>query len=83
MGLMVLPGGQAAGAVLEVIGALLGAFQYQYHSVAANVNSIMITNSLPYYYVNVYFSNLTPVYYTVSGQRFTLPKELILINVTS
>jgi hypothetical protein len=81
MGLMVVPGGQAAGAVLEVIGALLGAFQYQSQSVAANVNSIMITNSLPYN-VSVYFSNLTPVY-TVSGQHFTLPKELILINVTS
>ena len=79
--LMTQPETAAAGAVIEVIGALLGAFQYQSQSVAANVNSIMITNSLPYN-VSVYFSNLTPVY-TVSGQHFTLPKELILINVTS
>jgi len=81
-GLMLVPGGQAAGAVLEVIGALLGAFQYQSNSVAASVNTITITNSLPNYSVYVYFSNLTPVY-TIGGQSFTLPKELILINVTS
>jgi len=80
-GLMALPGGQAAGAVLEVIGALLGAFQYQSNSVAETANYIVIYNHLPYY-VNVYYSNLTPVY-TVSGQSFTLPKELVLINVTS
>ena len=82
-GLMVLPGGQAAGAVLEVIGALLGAFQYQSQSVAADVNTITITSYFsPPYSVYVYFSNLTPVY-TIGGQSFTLPKELILINVTS
>jgi len=69
------------GAVVEVIGALLGAFQYTTTSVAENANIISIYNILPYY-VNMYFSNLTPVY-TVSGQSFTLPKELILINVTS
>ncbi len=69
-------------AAFLVIGALLGAFQYQYQSLAAGVNTITISNSLPNYYVNVYYSNLTPVY-TVSGQRFTLPKELILINVSS
>jgi hypothetical protein len=80
-GLMVLPGGQAAGAVLEVIGALLGAFQYQSNSVAAYANYIVIYNHLPYY-VNVYYSNLTPVY-TVGSQSFTLPRELVLINVTS
>jgi hypothetical protein len=71
------------GAVVEVIGALLGAFQYQSNSVAASVNTITITSYFsPPYSVYVYFSNLTPVY-TVSGQSFTLPKELILINVTS
>jgi len=83
-GLMVVPGGQAAGAVLEVIGALLGAFQYTTTSVAANANYISIHNDLPPpYYVNVYFSNLTPVYVSAGGQHFTLPKELILINVSS
>ncbi|AMD30472.1 hypothetical protein [Acidilobus sp. 7A] len=82
-GLMVVPGGQAAGAVLEVIGDLLGAFQYTTTSVAASVNTITIASDFsPPYSVNVYYSNLTPVY-TVSGQRFTLPKELILINVSS
>ncbi len=71
------------GAVVEVIGALLGAFQYQSNSVAASVNTITITSYFsPPYSVYVYFSNLTPVY-TVGGQSFTLPKELILINVTS
>jgi hypothetical protein len=81
MGLMVLPGGQAAGAAVEVIGDLLGAFQYTTTSVAETANYIGIYNHLPYN-VSVYYSNLTPVY-TVSGQSFTLPKELILINVTS
>jgi hypothetical protein len=70
------------GAVVEVIGALLGAFQYTTTSVAETVNEIIIINNFPSYYVYVYFSNLTPVY-TVSGQSFTLPKELVLINVTS
>jgi len=70
------------GAALYVIGALLGSFQYQSYSVAVSVNSFLVSNSLPNYYVNVYFSNLTPVY-TVSDQGFTLPNELILINVTS
>ncbi|MFP3285807.1 MAG: hypothetical protein RXP86_00885 [Acidilobus sp.] len=69
------------GAAFLVIGALLGAFQFQYHSVAASVNTITINNPLPYN-VSVYYTNLTPAY-TVSGQHFTLPKELILMNVTS
>jgi len=80
--LMTQPETAAAGAVIEVIGALLGAFQYQSNSVAEVVNEIIIDNNFPSYYVYVYFSNLTPVY-TVSGQSFTLPKELVLINVTS
>ncbi|MFP3081037.1 MAG: hypothetical protein RXR09_05925 [Acidilobus sp.] len=70
------------GAVVELIGALLGAFQYTTTSVAEAVNEIIIINNFPSYYVYVYFSNLTPMY-TVSGQSFTLPKELVLINVTS
>jgi len=69
------------GAAVELIGALLGAFQYQSYSVAVVANFITMPNNLPYY-VNVYYSNLTPVY-TVSDQGFTLPNELILINVTS
>jgi len=71
------------GTAFLVIGALLGSFQYQYQLVAEVVNTIIIASDfLPPYNVSVYFSNLTPVY-TVSGQSFTLPRELILINVTS
>jgi len=70
------------GAAVELIGALLGSVQYQSYSVAAVANYITINNELPYN-VNVYFSNLTPVYVNASGYSFTLPKELILINVTS
>jgi hypothetical protein len=71
------------GAAVELIGALLDAFQYQSYSVAVTVNNFLVSNTFPRgYYVNVYFSNLTPMY-TVSGQGFTLPRELILINVSS
>jgi len=71
------------GTAFLVIGALLGSFQYQYQPVAASINSITIVSDfLPPYNVSVYYSNLTPAY-TVSGQSFTLPNELILINVTS
>ena len=70
------------GAAVELIGALLGAFQYQSYSVAVSVNDFLVSNTLPNYYVNVYYSNLTPVY-TVGDQGFTLPNELVLINVTS
>jgi hypothetical protein len=69
------------GATVEVVGALLGAFQYTTTSVAETANYISVYNQLPYN-VNMYYSNLTPVY-TVGGQRFTLPRELVLINVTS
>jgi len=71
------------GVAVELIGALLGAFQYQSYSVAVTVNNFLVSNTFPRgYYVNVYFSNLTPMY-TVSDQGFTLPNELILINVSS
>jgi hypothetical protein len=70
-------------AALEVIGALLGSVQYQSYSVAASVTDIAINNGLWQYNVSVYYSNLTPVYWTASGYGFTLPKGLILINVTS
>jgi hypothetical protein len=69
------------GAAVELIGALLDAFQYQSYSVAVVANFITMPNGLPYH-VNVYYSNPTPVY-TVSDSGFTLPNELILINVTS
>jgi hypothetical protein len=71
------------GAVIEVIGGLLGSVQYQSNSVAASVTDIAINNGFWQYNVSVYYSNLTPVYWTASGYGFTLPKELILINVTS
>jgi hypothetical protein len=69
------------GAVVELIGALLDSFQYQSYSVAVVANFITMPNGLPYH-VNVYYSNPAPVY-TVSDSGFTLPNELILINVTS
>ena len=71
------------GAAVLVIAALLDSFQYQYHSVAEAVNSFFVDNTYPSQYVNVYYSDLTPVYVNASGYSFTLPKELILINVSS
>jgi len=71
------------GAAVLVIAALLDSFQYQYHSVAVSVNSFLVGNTLLNYYVNVYYSDLTPVYVNASGYSFTLPRELILINVSS
>ncbi|MFP3320235.1 MAG: hypothetical protein RXO24_06705 [Acidilobus sp.] len=71
------------GAPLEVIGGLLGSVQYQSNSAAASVSGITINNGFWQYNVSVYYSNLTPVYWTASGYGFTLPKGLILINVTS
>jgi hypothetical protein len=71
------------GAAVLVIAALLGSFQYQYHSVAASVNSFFVDNTYTSQYVNVYYSGLTPVYYNASGYGFTLPRGLVLINVSS
>jgi len=71
------------GAAVLVIGALLDSFQYQYHSVAASVNTILLSNTYSSQYVNVYYSDLTPMYVNASGYSFTLPRELILINVSS
>jgi hypothetical protein len=71
------------GAAVLVIAALLDSFQYQYHSVAGSVNTFFVDNTYPSQYVNVYYSNLTPVYVNASGYGFTLPRELILINVSS
>jgi len=71
------------GAAVLVIAALLDSFQYQYHSVAEAVNSFFVDNTYPSQYVNVYYSDLTPVYVNASGYSFTLPKELILINLSS
>jgi hypothetical protein len=71
------------GAVIEVIGGLLGSVQYQNYSVAASVTGISIVNGFSQYNVSVYYSNLTPVYWIASDYGFTLPKALILINVTS
>ena len=71
------------GAAVLVIGALLDSFQYQYQSVAASVNSFFVDNTYTSQYVNVYYSDLTPMYVNASGSSFTLPRELILINVSS
>ena len=71
------------GAAVLVIAALLDSFQYQYHSVAVSVNSFFVDNTYPSQYVNVYYSDLTPMYVNASGYGFTLPRELILINLSS
>jgi len=71
------------GAAVLVIGALLDSFQYQYHSVAEAVNIFFVDNTYSSQYVNVYYSDLTPMYVNASGYGFTLPRELILINVSS
>jgi len=45
---------------------------------------IGVSNTFPRsYYVNVYYSDLTPVYYNASGYGFVMPRGLILINLTS
>jgi len=45
---------------------------------------ITVSNNLPRgYYVNIYFNDLTPVYYNASGYGSTLPGKLMLINVSS
>jgi hypothetical protein len=64
-------------AFADLIASVLNPFQYQVFS------TIMVGNPLPNYYVNVYYSGLTPVYYNASGYGFTLPRELVLINVSS
>ena len=68
------PGATASADLMA--GVLVPFFQYW----------VVITafNGLPRgYYVNVYFNELTPVYYNASGYGFTLPGKLVLINVTS
>jgi hypothetical protein len=64
-------------AFADLIAGVLNPFQYQVFS------TIMVGNPLPNYYVNVYYSGLTPVYYNASGYGFTLPRGLVLINVSS
>ncbi|ESQ25579.1 MAG: hypothetical protein JCHSAcid_05160 [uncultured Acidilobus sp. JCHS] len=71
-------GQPGATASADLIAGVLVPFQYLVF------NEIMAFNSLPRgYYVNVYFNDLTPVYYNASGYGFTLPGKLVLINVSS
>jgi hypothetical protein len=67
-----------AAAFTDLIASVLNPFQYQVFSL------IIVSNTFPRgYYVNVYYSGLTPVYYNASGYGFTLPRGLILVNVSS
>jgi len=67
-----------ATAFADLIAGVLDPFQYWVF------NEIMAFNYLPRgYYVDVYFNDLTPVYYNASGYGFTLPGKLVLINVSS
>ncbi|ESQ25792.1 MAG: hypothetical protein JCHSAcid_07290 [uncultured Acidilobus sp. JCHS] len=71
-------GQPGATAFADLIAGVLDPFQYWVY------NEITAFNDLPRgYYVNVYFNDLTPVYYNASGYGFTLPGKLVLINVTS
>ena len=71
-------GQPGATAFADLIAGVLNPFQYQVFS------NIMVSNTFPPpYYVNVYYSDLTPVYYNASGYGFTLPRGLIFINLTS
>jgi len=70
-------GQPGATAFADLIAGVLNPFQWVY-------NEITAFNDLPRgYYVNIYFNDLTPVYYNASGYGFTLPGKLVLINVTS
>ncbi|MFP3320597.1 MAG: hypothetical protein RXO24_08530 [Acidilobus sp.] len=71
-------GQPGATAFADLIAGVLNPFQYQVFS------TIMVfSDFLPPYYVNVYYSGLTPVYYNASGYGFVMPRGLILINVSS
>jgi len=71
-------GQPGATAFADLIAGVLDPFQYLVF------NEITAFNGLPRgYYVNVYFNDLTPVYYNASGYGFTLPGKLVLINVSS
>jgi hypothetical protein len=70
-------GQPGATAFADLIAGVLSPFQYQ------TFYFISVDNSLPRYYVNVYYSGLTPVYYNASGYGFVMPRGLIFINVSS
>ena len=70
-------GQPGAVAFTDLIAGVLNPFQYQVFS------TIIVSNPLPNYYVNVYYSALTPVYYNASGYGFVMPRGLIFINLTS
>ena len=66
-------------AFADLIAGVLDPFQYW-----GVYNVITALNGLPPgYYVNIYFNDLTPVYYNASGYGSTLPGKLVLINVSS
>jgi len=70
-------GQPGATAFADLIAGVLNPFQWVYNEIAA-LNGLWRG-----YYVNIYFNDLTPVYYNASGYGFTLPGKLVLINVTS
>ena len=71
-------GQPGAAAFTDLIAGVLSPFQYQTSYI------IFVSNAFPRgYYVNVYYSGLTPVYYNASGYGFVMPRGLILVNVSS
>jgi len=70
-------GQPGATAFADLIAGVLNPFQYETSYV------IGVSNTFPRYYVNVYYSDLTPVYYNASGYGFAMSRGLIFINLTS
>jgi len=64
-------------AFADLIASVLNPFQYQ------TFYAVGVSNFLPPYYVNMYYSDLTPVYYNASGYGFAMSRGLIFINVSS
>jgi hypothetical protein len=64
-------------AFADLIASVLNPFQYQTFYVVG------VSNFIPRYYVNMYYSDLTPVYYNASGYGFAMSRGLIFINVSS
>jgi hypothetical protein len=64
-------------AFADLIASVLNPFQYQ------TFYPVGVSNFPPPYYVNMYYSDLTPVYYNASGYGFAMSRGLIFINVSS
>ncbi|MEB2793175.1 MAG: hypothetical protein LRS41_03855 [Caldisphaeraceae archaeon] len=73
--------GAPVSSVAFVVSAILNSVQFTSHSVTLLITLVHVDNQLPVS-VSVYYSNMTPLY-TYEGQKYTLPRFLVLINATS